>query len=194
MVCERGHFPTPDFNPCNKHWLPLVLLSACNDVFCSWLAETPKLNLDNLFGAKEIRVRAGEPLNIQLGISGTPDPTVEWQKDGVPVGNRVTTQEEHHHHHHHHLSLNLKLPCGDVCCVVSCGSTSFPWLVFFFGALLWGSMIHTHTGRTRTRFRSCSCCSTCWSGNVSTQLVLYCWQWWQQETRNKWSCEATTKT
>ena len=32
-------------------------------------------------------------------------------------------------------------------CVVSCGSTSFPWLVFFFGALLWGSMIHNHTGR-----------------------------------------------
>ena len=26
-------------------------------------------------------------------------------------------------------------------CVVSCGSTS-PWLVFFFGALLWRSMIH----------------------------------------------------
>ena len=31
-------------------------------------------------------------------------------------------------------------------CVVSCGSTSLPWLVFFFGALLWGSMIHKHTG------------------------------------------------
>ena len=31
--------------------------------------------------------------------------------------------------------------------IVSCGSTSFPWLVFFFGALLWGSMIHKHTGR-----------------------------------------------
>ena len=32
-------------------------------------------------------------------------------------------------------------------CVASCGSTSFPWLVFFFGALLWGSMNHKHTGR-----------------------------------------------
>ena len=32
-------------------------------------------------------------------------------------------------------------------CVVSCGSTSFPWLVLFFGALLWGSMIHKHTGK-----------------------------------------------
>ena len=32
-------------------------------------------------------------------------------------------------------------------CVVSCGGTSFPWLVFLFGALLWGSMIHKHTER-----------------------------------------------
>ena len=32
-------------------------------------------------------------------------------------------------------------------CVVSCGSTSFPWLAFFYGALLWGSMIHKHTVR-----------------------------------------------
>ena len=32
-------------------------------------------------------------------------------------------------------------------CIVSCSSTSFPWLVFFFGALLWGSMIHKLTGR-----------------------------------------------
>ena len=32
-------------------------------------------------------------------------------------------------------------------CLVSCGSTSFPWLVFFFGALLWGSLIHKHAGR-----------------------------------------------
>ena len=43
------------------------------------------------------------------------------------------------------------LPCWwhGLCmrCVVSCGSTSFPWLVFFFGALLSGSMIHKHTGR-----------------------------------------------
>ena len=31
-------------------------------------------------------------------------------------------------------------------CVVSCSSTSFPWFVFFFGALLWGSKIHKHTG------------------------------------------------
>ena len=36
--------------------------------------------------------------------------------------------------------------CIFVCmrCIASCGSISFPWLVFFFGALLWGSMIHKH--------------------------------------------------
>ena len=32
-------------------------------------------------------------------------------------------------------------------CIVSCSSTSLSWLVFFFGVLLWGSMIHKHTGR-----------------------------------------------
>ena len=36
-------------------------------------------------------------------------------------------------------------------CIVSCGRTSFPWLVFSFGALLWGSLIHKHTGRWMQR-------------------------------------------
>ncbi|CAL1540886.1 unnamed protein product, partial [Lymnaea stagnalis] len=53
------------------------------------LKEAPKVNLDNLFGAKEIRVRAGEPININLGICGAPEPTVEWQKNGKPLGNRA---------------------------------------------------------------------------------------------------------
>ena len=38
---------------------------------------------------------------------------------------------------------------------VSCGGTSFPWIVFFSGALLWGSMIHKRTGRWM------------WQGNAS---------------------------
>ncbi|XP_055900297.1 twitchin-like isoform X6 [Biomphalaria glabrata] len=53
------------------------------------LKEVPKVNLDNLFGAKEIRVRAGEPININLGICGAPEPTVEWLKGGKPLGNRA---------------------------------------------------------------------------------------------------------
>ena len=40
-------------------------------------------------------------------------------------------------------------------CVVSCSSTSFPWLVFFFGALLWGSMIHKHVYRKMDVTREC---------------------------------------
>ena len=40
----------------------------------------------------------------------------------------------------------------------ACSSTSFPWLVFFFGALLWGSMTHKHTGR--------------WMWQGSTSLIL----------------------
>ena len=45
-------------------------------------------------------------------------------------------------------------------CVVSCGSTSFLWLVFFFGALLWGSMIHKHTGRWM------------WQGSALREILL----------------------
>merc|ERR1712226_1250386 len=53
------------------------------------IKEAPKLNLDSLFGAKEIRVKAGEPLTLNLGICGAPTPTVEWLKDGKPVAPRA---------------------------------------------------------------------------------------------------------
>ena len=52
-------------------------------------------------------------------------------------------------------------------CVVSCVSTSFPWLVFF-GALLWGSRIHKHTGRWM------------WQGSAS----VVSWNW------KKYSCHS----
>ena len=53
-------------------------------------------------------------------------------------------------------------------CIMSCGSTSFSWLVFFFGALLWGSMIHEHTGRWM------------WQGSAS----VVSWNW------EKYSCHS----
>ena len=53
-------------------------------------------------------------------------------------------------------------------CVVFCGNTSFPWLVFFFAALLWGSMIHKHTG------------GWMWQGSASTVS----WNW------EKCSCQS----
>jgi len=36
-------------------------------------------------GGREIRVRAGDPLKIDVPISGAPTPTVAWQKDGKPL-------------------------------------------------------------------------------------------------------------
>lgn len=54
------------------------------------LTEKPKLNLDSLFGAKEIRIRAGEPLNINLGVSGTPQPTADWSRNGRSIPNNVS--------------------------------------------------------------------------------------------------------
>ena len=44
-------------------------------------------------------------------------------------------------------------------CVVSYSSTSFPRLVFFFGVLLWGSMIHKHAGRLSHQL-----CLVLWEG------------------------------
>lgn len=50
----------------------------------------PKVDLSGL-GGREIRVRAGEPLKIDVPISGAPTPTVAWKKDGkdLPDTNRV---------------------------------------------------------------------------------------------------------
>ena len=35
--------------------------------------------MSGLFGARDIKVRAGEPLNIKLGMAGSPNPLVEWR-------------------------------------------------------------------------------------------------------------------
>lgn len=43
------------------------------------------MDLTSLFGAKEVRVKAGEPLKLALGITGSPTPTVTWLKDGKPI-------------------------------------------------------------------------------------------------------------
>ena len=49
-----------------------------------------QLNL-NASGTREIRVRAGEPLKIDVPIDGAPTPAVTWKKNGkeVPESSRV---------------------------------------------------------------------------------------------------------
>jgi len=39
-------------------------------------------------------VYAGDILEIKANVSGAPEPTVKWQKDGVPVGNWVMKQRQ----------------------------------------------------------------------------------------------------
>lgn len=46
--------------------------------------EVPKLHLDGLFG-KKIRVRAGEPINIVIPLSGAPTPKIEWFKGNTKI-------------------------------------------------------------------------------------------------------------
>lgn len=45
------------------------------------MKEKPKLYLDALIGRK-IKVRAGEPINVNIPLSGAPTPKIEWTKDG----------------------------------------------------------------------------------------------------------------
>ena len=50
------------------------------------LKEAPKFDLSSLFGAKDIKVKVGEPLKIAVGCQGSPTPTVTWMNNGKPIG------------------------------------------------------------------------------------------------------------
>ena len=63
---------------------------------------------------------------------------------------------------------NMVFVCVCMRCVLSCGSTSFAWCVFFFGALLWGSTIHTHPGR--------------WMWQGSTSVVSWSWEKYSRQS------------
>lgn len=54
------------------------------------LTEKPKLWLDGIIGRK-IKVRAGEPININIPLSGAPAPRVDWIKNKlqIPESSRI---------------------------------------------------------------------------------------------------------
>ncbi|CAN8010311.1 unnamed protein product, partial [Ixodes pacificus] len=56
------------------------------------MKEKPKLHLDGLYG-KGIRVRAGDPLNINIPMTGAPPPAVTWliNDKEIPPTNRIRT-------------------------------------------------------------------------------------------------------
>ncbi|KAE8739414.1 hypothetical protein FOCC_FOCC015100, partial [Frankliniella occidentalis] len=57
------------------------------------MRERPKLHLDGLIG-RRIKVRAGEPICVNIPLSGAPTPTCEWTRDGskLPTEDRVWTE------------------------------------------------------------------------------------------------------
>jgi hypothetical protein len=59
-------------------------------IYLLLFSEKPKLWLDGIIGRK-IKVRAGEPINIDIPLTGAPTPKIEWLKKGVviPETNRV---------------------------------------------------------------------------------------------------------
>ncbi|KAG1672466.1 Twitchin [Nymphon striatum] len=54
------------------------------------MKEKPKLHLDGIYG-RTIKVKAGEPLIIDIPLSGAPTPTITWLKEGKPLpeSNRI---------------------------------------------------------------------------------------------------------
>ncbi|KAH3873727.1 hypothetical protein DPMN_036964 [Dreissena polymorpha] len=60
------------------------------------IRERPKVHLTTttLFGVSEVRVHAGEPLKMKLGITGSPTPIVIWAKEGKPIP-RARTSNTH---------------------------------------------------------------------------------------------------
>lgn len=56
------------------------------------MKEAPKLFLDGLAG-KKIKVRAGEPINVEIPLAGAPIPEVIWSKENkpLPVSNRISS-------------------------------------------------------------------------------------------------------
>lgn len=63
-----------------------------SSTFCARpMREKPRLHLDGLLGRK-VKVRAGEPVNINIPISGAPTPTVEWKRGDfkLPESNKVS--------------------------------------------------------------------------------------------------------
>ena len=48
------------------------------------MREAAKLHLDGLSG-RRIKVRAGEPINVEIPVSGAPTPTVEWMKENRKI-------------------------------------------------------------------------------------------------------------
>ena len=57
------------------------------------MKEKPKIHLDGLYG-RTIRVRAGEPLVINIPLSGAPQPEVTWLVEDTPIkpSNRIQTE------------------------------------------------------------------------------------------------------
>jgi len=49
-----------------------------------------------MLGGNEIRVRAGEPIKIDVPITGSPTPTITWKKDdkGLEPSSRVCSSDD----------------------------------------------------------------------------------------------------
>ena len=75
--------------------LPPVFLSvSLSDVRAIPMNEAPSFLFDPKLLTKEIRVRAGDPMEVKLPISGQPPPECIWELNGVTPEDAITDATE----------------------------------------------------------------------------------------------------
>lgn len=61
--------------------LIIIIIISCVFIIST---EAPKLFLDGLLG-KKLKVRAGEPIDIKIAMTGAPQPSVEWSRGSKKI-------------------------------------------------------------------------------------------------------------
>jgi len=84
--------------------LQLYKIAAMHTKCTGTFAEAPKVDLSKLAG-REIRVRAGEPIRVDVPVSGSPAPVVSWQKDNKSLSPTDRVSPWHLSHFFAFLSL-----------------------------------------------------------------------------------------
>ncbi|KRY50894.1 Twitchin [Trichinella britovi] len=63
-------------------------------VYAKPMFEVPKFLLD--LNGKEVRIKAGEPLDLNIPFTGSPTPTIEWIKDNISVPESSLNTDDQH--------------------------------------------------------------------------------------------------
>ncbi|TMS38626.1 hypothetical protein L596_005310 [Steinernema carpocapsae] len=88
---QPGHTYEYRVVACNKAG-PGEPSDASNLVTAKPMFEAPKFGID--IAGKEIRVRAGQPIDLTIPYTGSPEPQIKWSREGVTIANIETTETQ----------------------------------------------------------------------------------------------------